>query len=65
MNSTSCFLFFMLDTPIYLKLYGGSLVSVYVSVMPTSWQVDKSEDVVLDEAGETQEDRVEEETHEP
>lgn len=38
---------------------------MYVSVMPTSWQVDKSEDVVLDEAGETQEDRVEEETREP
>ncbi|KAA8578877.1 hypothetical protein FQN60_005412, partial [Etheostoma spectabile] len=29
-----------------------------------SWQVDKGEDVVLDEAGETQEDGVEEETHE-
>ena len=37
---------------------------VRVSVVPAGWQVDKGEDVVLDEAGETQEDGVEEETHE-
>lgn len=39
-------------------------VSVRVSDIPAGWQVDKGEDVVLDEAGETQEDRVEKETHE-
>lgn len=39
-------------------------VCVCVSVIPAGWQVDKGEDVILDEAGETQEDRVEEETHE-
>lgn len=37
-------------------------VSVCVSFIPACWQVDKSEDVVFNEAGETQEDRVEEET---
>lgn len=35
-----------------------------VSVVSAGWQVDKGEDVVLDEAGETQEDGVEEETRE-
>lgn len=38
--------------------------SLCVSVVPAGRQVDKGEDVVLDEAGETQEDGVEEETHE-
>lgn len=35
-----------------------------ISVIPTGRQVDKRKDVVLNEAGETQEDGVEEETHE-
>lgn len=35
-----------------------------LSFVPASWQVNKGEDVVLNEAGEAQEDRVQEETHE-
>lgn len=35
-----------------------------VSVIPAGRQVDKGEDVVLDEARETHEDGVEDETHE-
>lgn len=35
-----------------------------VSFFSAGWQVDKGEDVVLYEAGETQEDRVQEETRE-
>lgn len=38
--------------------------SVCASVVPAGRQVDEGEDVVLDEAGEAQEDRVEEETRE-
>lgn len=46
-------------------LFACFTASAYASVIPTSRQVDKSEDVILDEAGETQEDGVEEETREP
>lgn len=35
-----------------------------VSFFPAGWKVDEGEDVVLDEAGEAQEDGVQEETHE-
>lgn len=37
---------------------------VSVSFFPAGWQINKCEDVVLNEAGEAQEDRVQEETHE-
>lgn len=39
-------------------------VQVCVSDVPAGGQVDKGEDVVFDEAGETQEDGVEQETYE-
>lgn len=41
----------------------GAYAHVCVSVIAAGWQVDKGEDVVLDEAGDTQENGVKEETH--
>lgn len=45
-------------------MYSSVCVSRCVSFFSAGWQVDKGEDVVLYEAGETQEYRVQEETHE-
>lgn len=39
-------------------------VSTCVSFFPAGWQVNKGEDVVLDEAGEAQKDGIQQETHE-
>lgn len=45
-------------------MYSSVCLDVCVSFFSAGWQVDKGEDVVLYEAGETQEYRVQEETHE-
>lgn len=69
--NTSPDLEFLANTTSSVSVCAAHITSVYVyvrvcaciSVIPTGWQVDKGENVVLDEAGEAHEDRVEEETH--
>lgn len=52
------------SAPFLVCVFISVCLGVCVSFVSAGWQVDKGEDVVLDEAGETQEYRVQEETHE-